>query len=108
MEQLTLEQAQAAGQAGMSLSLEAAHRKDPDFSIKAERAMVEFLGSRPNRRAAGEDITEAVCKAIGCHGRQLGAIYKRLIGTRLQVTRSDLKRRHGHASVGGKEYELIA
>lgn len=107
-EQLTLEHAQAAGAQGMALSLDAAQRKDPDFGVKAEAAMVAFLAAKPNRRAHGEDITEAVCKAIGCHGRQLGAIYKRLIGTRLQVTRSDLPRRHGHASVGGKEYELIA
>ena len=106
--QLTIDHAIAAGQVGMAISLESATRKDPEFGQKAEAAMVDFLAQQPKRRAAGEDITEAVCQAIGCHGRQLGAIYKRLIGVRLQVTRSDLPRRYGHASVGGKEYELIA
>jgi hypothetical protein len=106
--QATIFDAIEAGKRGMARSYEAAERKVPDFGAKAEAAMVDFLARQPNRRAAGEDITEAVCRAIGCHGRQLGAIYKRLIGRRLQVTRSDLPRRHGHASVGGKEYELIA
>ena len=108
MHQLTLDDAQTAGAVGMAISLEAATKRDPDFGQKAERAMVQFLAQQPKRRAKGEEITEAVCQAIGCHGRQLGAIYKRLIGVRLQVTQSNLPRRYGHGSLGAKEYELIA
>lgn len=107
--QLTLDDAIAAGREGMAQSVESAERRDPLFREKAEAAILRHLAASPDRCAPGEELTE-VARAHGAEckdGRAFGAVFLSLARRGLiRCLRSDLPRKRGHGSSGGKLWAL--
>ncbi|MBN9410853.1 MAG: hypothetical protein J0H69_17045 [Burkholderiales bacterium] len=105
---MNLQQAQAAGQAGMQLSLLAALDRSPDFAEVAKTAILRHL--RDNGATAGEDLVE-VARAHGAHAkddRAFGGIFHSLSRKNLiRCLRSDLPRKRGHGTSGGKLWALV-
>ena len=103
MNQLTIEDAIHAGKVGMSVSFANAQDCNPQFAEIAERAILAHLHAV--RQASGEELTElarnhgAVCR----DGRAFGSVFKSLSKRGLiRCIRSDLPRKRGHGTSGGK------
>lgn len=105
MNQLTLTEARAAGEHGMSVSMARAERADPEFKAKAEEAILRHL--RTVGEASGEDLVE-IAKAHGAtppDDRSFGGIFISLSSKSrglIRCVRSDLPRKRGHGTTGGK------
>lgn len=103
--QLILDFSRRLGDKGAALALDKAERECPDFSARAEAAILAKLATGP---ASGEDCTD-YCRDCGIpfkDGRSLGSIYARLLKEgRIKVV-GECKRRNGHGSRGGSIYAL--
>jgi hypothetical protein len=108
-QQFTIEDAIAAGEAGMAQATDAAERKDSFFMEKAEAAFLRHLQASPDRCAPGEELTE-VARAHGCNckdGRAFGSVFQSMARRGLiRCLRSDLPRKHGNGTSGGKLWAL--
>lgn len=107
--QLSLDVAIEAGQAGMAQALDSAERRDPLFKEKAEAAIVACLHACKQRRASSEDLVDAA-RAAGLNpgdGRAFGPIFQSMAKRGvIRCLRSDLPRRHGHGTSGGRLWTL--
>lgn len=106
--QLTLDDAIAAGEAGMAQATDAAERKDPEFKTKAEAAILQHLAASPDRCAPGEELVAVARKAAPVKdARAFGAIFKSLAHRgAIRCLRADLPRVHGRGTSGGKLWAL--
>lgn len=107
-EQLTLEAAQAAGVQGMSLSLEAAQRKDPLFAEKAERAILAHLSACPGLQCSGEELVD-IAKAKGAvphSDKAFGAVFQALARRGFIRTVGFGLRRKGNGTAGARIWGL--
>lgn len=81
-----------------------------DFSRRATAFILHYLSQQKERRAPGEDITDA-CKAEGIKpqkdDRSFGPIYMALAKKGRIVKDGNVKRRKGHACHGGIIWKLI-
>lgn len=106
MRQFTIDDAIRAGHLGMRRAESSADRRTPGFAARVASYMAALLTARGPM--SGEDLVDAA-KAAGFHGtgddRCFGAAFTRL---RLEhgapILRSDLPRRRGHATSGGRLY----
>lgn len=108
--QLSIFDAIAAGQEAAGRCLDRAVRSDPSFADRAKVAILAHLAT--HGPTSGEDLTEA-CKKSGIvpsDDRAFGGVFLGLINPRNpQITclRSDLPRKHGHGTSGGKLWALV-
>jgi hypothetical protein len=97
----------SAGQHGMAISLESAEKRDPEFKAKAQTAILSHL--KAVGQASGEDLTD-VARAHGAvppDSRAFGGIFQALARKGLiRCLRSDLPRRNGHGTSGGRLWAL--
>lgn len=101
----------AAGRQAASACLDKAQRAAPYFADKAKAAILAHLAA--NGPTSGEDLTDA-CKAAGIvpsnDDRAFGGVFLGLSNPRnpkIQCLRSDLPRKHGHGTSGGKLWSLV-
>jgi hypothetical protein len=109
MQQISLSYAVVAGEAGMARAADAAERRDPAFRTKAEMAVLAHLAAAPSRCASGEDLVDAAIVAGACapDARAFGSVFLSLSKRGLiRCVRSDLPRRRGHGTSGGKLWSL--
>ena len=107
--QLTIDDAIAAGRAGMQLSQDAAERRDPNFSARAQQAFIAHLQAAPLHQASGEDLVDAALAAgaVPDDSRAFGGVFLALSRRGvIRCLRSDLPRRRGHGTSGGKLWGL--
>lgn len=113
MSQLTLnfDAARAAGRAGASAALKCAEKEDPEFSAKAKAAILAHL--RVVGQASGEDLVD-IAKAKGAIPRKgdraFGGVFLALANPKnpqIWCIRSDLPRKRGHGTSGGKLWGLV-
>jgi len=80
---------------------------NPGFTLRARAFVIEYLTE--HGPSAGEDIVEAGTAAgIKSHdGRAWGSVFARLSGKQIRCLRSDLPRKKGHGTSGGKQWGLI-
>ena len=105
-QQMTLDWARSQGELGMRRAESSADRRTPGFAARVASYMAALLTARGPM--SGEDLVDAA-KAAGFPGtgddRCFGAAFTRL---RLEhgapILRSDLLRRRGHATSGGRLY----
>lgn len=93
----------------MSLSLEAAQRKDPLFSEKAEAVFVRHLAASPNQAAWNEDMVD-VAKAHGvvpADDRAFGAVFQSMSRRKVIVCVEYGPRRKGHSGAGARKWRLL-
>ena len=92
------------GAQGMALSIEAAERRDPEFRAKAESAILRHLSACPGLQCSGEELVEVARLHAPCKdGRAFGAIFKSLAHRGLiRCLRSDLPRKYGNGTSGGR------
>jgi hypothetical protein len=113
MQQATLDfsAARAAGRAGAEASLNAAEKEDPEFSTKAKAAILAHL--RVVGQASGEELVE-IAKLKGAVPRKgdraFGGVFLALSSQKnpqIRCIRSDLPRKRGHGTSGGKLWGLV-
>ena len=109
-EQLSIEDAIAAGHEAAERCADAAEKRG--FSTEAARTFVlRWLAEYGN--TAGEDLVEAARKTgradlIPPDGRAWGAVFLTLQRQhRIRCLRSDLPRKHGHGTSGGRLWALV-
>ena len=105
--QLTLDDAINAGQAGMAISLERAEKRDPDFSKKAEAAMLRHLVACFS--ASGEELVD-VARAHGAiphDDRAFGSVFQSMARRGLIRTVGFCLRKKGHMGAGGRVWGLV-
>lgn len=97
--------ARATGECAAHLATERAERCTPNFSARAEAAILAKLATG---RASGEDLTDhaAACGIEFKDGRALGSVFASLLRRDLIVVVGECKRRRGHGSRGGSIYAL--
>lgn len=107
----SIDEARQQGQIFLELSLRKATRSNPEFAEKAKALILKHLAT--HGPTSGEDLTDA-CKAAGIvpenDDRAFGGVYFSLANQtcpRIRVLRSDLPRRRGHGTTGGKLYGLV-
>lgn len=106
VEQLTLDDALAAAERGMTLAIDKAQRTDPAFSERACTAILAHL------RAAGPTSGELLTDIAKAHGarpendRAFGAVYKGLLKRGQIVVVGYAPRLKGHGCIGAKVYAL--
>lgn len=96
----TLAAARAAGQLGQHLATDRAERETPNFSARAEAAILAKLATGP---ASGEDLTDHV-RASGVEfkdGRALGCVIGSMSRRNLIRVVGTCPRRRGHGTAGG-------
>lgn len=101
----TLSAARAAGQLGQQLATDRAEREVPNFSARAEAAILKRLADGP---ASGEELTDFV-RASGVQfadGRALGGIYSSMRKRGLIHVVGTCPRKKGHGTAGGLVWEL--
>ena len=106
MEQLNLTEAREAGQIGMAISLESARKRDPDFSKKAEAAMLRHLVACFS--ASGEELVD-VARAHGAiphDDRAFGSVFQSMARRGLIRTVGYTARRKGHGTSGGRVWAI--
>lgn len=106
--QLTLDDARAAGQHGMAVSLEAAEKRDPLFASKAERAILAHLAACPGLQCNGEDLVD-IAKAHGAvphDDRAFGAVFQSLARRGLIRCIGYGIRRKGRGTAGARIWGL--
>jgi hypothetical protein len=98
----------AAGQQASEACTAKAIRKDPLFAQKAEAAILNHL--RIVGHCSGEVLTD-LAEAMGAvphDGRAFGSVFRNLARKGLIVClRSDLPRKNGHGTSGGKLWGLV-
>lgn len=95
------------GERGMAISLQAAERVQPDFSETAKRAILAHLSAVG--QASGEDLVDVAIAhgATPPDARAFGGIFQSLSRAKQIVCiRSDLPRKRGHGTSGGKLWGL--
>lgn len=99
----------AAGAHGMALAIDAAERRDPLFRAKAEQAILKHLAHAPMFRASGEELVH-IAKGMGAvphDDRAFGSVFQQMERRGLtRCLRSDLPRKRGHGTSGGKLWGL--
>lgn len=102
--QLVLDFSRRLGDRGAALALDKAERDCPDFSARAEAAILAKLATGP---ASGEDCTDYVreCGVPFKDGRSLGWIYADLRKRGLIRVVGTCSRRRGHGTAGGLIWE---
>lgn len=100
----TLAAARTAGQLGQHLATDRAERETPNFSARAEAAILAKLATGP---ATAEDITEFVqaCGVPMKDGRALGSIYRSMRDRGLIRIVGVCFRKRGHGTAGGHIWE---
>lgn len=97
--------AREAGEQAAQACLAKTHRADPQFSQRAATAILNHL--RAVRQASGEELVD-IAIAHGAHAhdqRAFGGVFQALARRGLIVClRSDLPRKRGHGTSGGKLY----
>lgn len=95
--------ARAVGEAAAQLATDKAERDTPNFSARAEAAILAKLATGP---ASGEDITAYVQSCVPMKdGRALGSIYRRLKNQgQIRIVGGCL-RKHGNGTAGGHIWE---
>lgn len=111
MNQLTIDDAIAAGHDCAARALEKAQRADSAFADRAKAFILEHL--KNFGPTSGEDLTQA-CKDAGIvpanDDRAFGGIFFSLShpkNSRIRCLRSDLPRRFGHGTSGGRLWGLV-
>ena len=106
--QTTIQDAIDAGNRGMSISIESAERRDPEFRAKAERAILAHLAASPLNQCGGEELVEVARLHVQVKdGRAFGAVFKSLAHRGLiRCLRADLPRVHGRGTSGGRLWAL--
>lgn len=92
----------------MSLSLEAAQRKDPLFAENASAAFLRHLAASPDRSAWGEDLVDAARAdgVVAPDDRAFGAVFQSL-ARRGQIRCVELGlRRKGRGTAGARRWAL--
>jgi hypothetical protein len=106
--QLSIEDAISAGQIAMQACADKAERDFPQFREKAREAILAHL--RVVGQCSGEELTD-IAKAHGAvppDARAFGAVFQGLArGGFIVCLRSDLPRRRGHGTSGGRLWELV-
>lgn len=98
--------ARAMGEEGAKRSLAKAERSDPEFSAKAEKAILDHL--RVVGQCSGEVLTD-VAMAHGARphdARSFGPIYSSLLRRKLIQVVGYAPRLKGHGSMGAKIYAI--
>lgn len=93
-------------QSGMAVCFAKAEQIDPDFSTKAEAAILAHL--RTVGQCPGEDLTE-IAKAHGAvphDDRAFGAVYQSLSRRGPIKTVAFCLRKRGHGTAGGRVWGL--
>lgn len=112
MNQLTIEHAIArtAGLEAAARSLDKAQRADSTFADRAKAAVLKHLEQGP---CSGEVLTD-ICKAQGIRpvkdDRSFGGVFLSLStgnNPQIRCIRSDLPRKRGHGTTGGKLWALV-
>jgi hypothetical protein len=99
-----LAQARAMGDTGMQRAAEAAERRIPSFSERAQALILEKLRRGP---ASGEDITDYVRQVLPMKdGRALGKAFASLSQRGLIQQVGECPRRKGHGGAGGRIWSL--
>jgi hypothetical protein len=105
----TLQTAREAGEQAAALCLDRARRADPEFVAKATAAILAHL--QIVGHASGEDLVD-VAIAYGARpadARAFGGIFQKLSRQKLiTCLRSDLPRRRGHSTSGGKLWAIVS
>lgn len=99
--------ARAAGEQAAQACLAKAERSDPQFSQRAATAILNYL--KAVRIASGEELTEIAIAhgARPADARAFGGVFRMLSQRGLIVClRSDLPRKSGHGTSGGRLWEL--
>jgi hypothetical protein len=99
--------ARKAGEEAATRCAAKADQRNPGFTFMARDFVLRYLTA--HGRSAGEDIVDAATQSgIRAHdARAWGSVFGRLSGKHIRCTRSDLVRRKGHGTSGGKEWELV-
>lgn len=107
IEQLSIDFARSAGDHGMAISLAKAERSDPQFSEKAQAAILSHL--RVVGSCSGEVLTD-VAKAHGAipanGDRAFGAVFKGLSRRGLIRCVGYCLRTKGHLGSGGRVWAI--
>lgn len=95
-----------AGEIAGQMCIDKAHRTDPQFSKKAEVAILNHL--RTVGKASGEDLTNIARAhgAIPTDDRAFGPVYASLSRRGLIRTAGYCMRARGHGTAGGRVWEL--
>lgn len=104
-QQMTLDWARSQGELGMRRAESSADRRTPGFAARVADYMAALLTARGPM--SGEDLVDAARAAGYCPAddRAFGAAFQRLRRDHgAPVLRSDLPRRRGHATSGGRLY----
>jgi hypothetical protein len=107
MNQLTIDDALAAGEVAMTACVDKAQRKDPEFSRKAEEAILAHL------RAVGHCSGEVLTDVARAHGavphddRAFGAVFMSLARRSRIRTVGFCARTKGHGTSGGRIWGLV-
>lgn len=105
---MSLADARSAGQAAMQLSLLAELDRNPDFSKVAREAILRHLLA--SESASGEELV-VIAKAHGANcrdDRSFGGVFNGLVRANLiRCIRSDLPRKRGHGTSGGRLYVAV-
>lgn len=105
--QLTIDHAIAAGEQAMQSCIDHAHRKDPDFSRKAEEAILAHL------HAVGQCSGEVLTDIARAHGavphddRSFGAVFQSLARRNRIRTVGFCVRTKGHGTAGGRIWGIV-
>lgn len=108
MQQMSIEDAIAAGDAGMRRSAAAADRRDPEFKDKAQAAFLQLLRRSPAGQASGEDMVDAArdAGAVPPDDRAFGAVFKALSSRGAIRCVGFTVRKKGHGTAGGRIWAL--
>lgn len=104
---INFETARAAGEQAAQACLAKAERADPEFSQRAATAILNHL--KAVRIASGEELTEIAIAhgARPADSRAFGPVFKMLNRRGLiECLRSDLPRKSGHGTSGGKLWSI--
>ena len=107
MNQLTIDDAIAAGAHGMAVCLDKAQQGNPRFAELAEAAILDHL--RVVRRCSGEVLTD-VARAKGARphdDRAFGAVFKSMAKKGLIRQAGFCLRAKGHGTAGGRIWEIV-
>jgi hypothetical protein len=107
--QLTINDAIAAGQAGMQRAADSAERQDPEFSAKAAEAMLAYLRAAPLQQASGEDMVDAALAAgvTPPNSRSFGGVVRSLSSRGVIRSVGLTLRRKGHGTAGARIWSLV-
>lgn len=104
---LDFDAARATGDAAATACMRKARKIDPDFSEKAEAAILAHLRSVGN--CSCEVLTDAaMANGVRCHdARAFGAVFRGLARRGLIRTVGYCMRSKGHGTAGGRVWGLV-